>query len=212
MSKSGKENNEAVRRRMRAKESDRRQDSREGALAGRGPIGLFVAKMIDLILKYIVKAVKWIWYKLTIPIFNMVYNLLFSEFRGIFAGKEKDGDCYGSSYFRYIITILVPPVGIFLSKGLMGWPSICISVVLCFYHMFPGIIYALLVTYSNRYADRYEAKEFENLERQKLARGKDENRYTFTSLVVSIAILVGILYLMMLLAKKVGDYGMRKIS
>lgn len=212
MSKSGKERNESVRRRMRAKEQDRKKDSREGALTGRGPIGLFVAKMIDMIIKYVMIAVKWIWYKLTIPIFNMVYDLLFSEFRGIFAGKEKDGDCYNSSYFRYIITILVPPVGIFLSKGLMGWPSICISVILCFYHMFPGIIYALLVTYSNRYADRYEAKQLQKLEEQKRARGLEKNKYTFTSLVVSIAILVGMLYLLMLLAKKVGDYGMRKIS
>lgn len=210
MSKSGSERGR--RDKIKAKEEARRKDSRRGALTGRGPVGLFVAKLIDMIIFTIKKTISFIWYSLTRPTFLFVYDLLFSEFRGVFAGKEKDGDCYNSSIFRYTITILVPPVGIFLAKGIYGWPSILISVMLTFYHIFPGIIYALVVTYNSRYADRYQQRELERIEKRRKERGLSHDTYSFKALVISLALLVGVIYLLMLFAKKVGDYSKSKLS
>jgi uncharacterized membrane protein YqaE (UPF0057 family) len=208
MSKSG--NERGKRNKLKAKEDARKQDSRTGALSGRGPVGLFVAKLIDMVIFAIKKTVSFFWHGLTKPTFQFVYDFLFSEFRGVFAGKEKDGDCYNSSIFRYMITILVPPVGIFLSKGMYGWPSIVISVILTFYHIFPGIIYAIVVTYNSRYADRYQLRELQRIEKRRREKGERPDKYSFTALVISLAFLVGVIYLLITFAKKVGDYSKSK--
>ena len=46
-------------------------------------------------------------------------------------------------YIRMLLTILFPPFGIFMSKGLkgMGQILICSALTACFY--FPGLIYAI---------------------------------------------------------------------
>lgn len=204
MSKTGSERGRKSK--SKEKEDNRAKNSRDNALKGRGPVGLVIIKLIDMIILTVKKIFYLSWYQLSLPIFNTIYNVLFSEYKGIFAGKEKDGDCYNSSVFRYIITILVPPVGIFLSKGLAGWPSIFISVILTFYHMFPGIIYALVVTYNSRYADRYQLRELQRIEQRRLEKGSSQSKYSFTTLMVSVGLLFGILYLLMNFAKMVSNY------
>lgn len=206
MSKKGGDNDYKKRRKAKEKEQTFKTENRKEILTGRGPVGLVIAKIVDVMISTVKKVIYWICYGLVEPLFMNIYNALFSEFKGIFGGKEKDGECYSTIYLRYIITILVPPVGIFLSKGLNGWPSIIISCILCFYHMFPGIIYSLVVTYSNRYADRYEFKEREQLEEQKKRREIEGTKYSLISLVISICIFVGIIYLLLFMAKKIGNY------
>ena len=48
-------------------------------------------------------------------------------------------------YFRTLLTILFPPLGIFLAKGFSGIKQIliCCILTMCFY--FPGLIYAFAV-------------------------------------------------------------------
>lgn len=188
-------------RKSEAKEEERRRDAKKGYLSGRGPVGLFVAKVIDMMIFVVIKIVKFFWYELTIPTFKFIERLLFSEFHGIFAGKEKDGECYNSSYFRYIINIFVPPVGVFLSKGLNGWPNILISTALTFFHIFPGIIYTIIVTYNSRYADRYQQKELERIEQKRKERGVKHQPFGLMALLASLGVLAGCLYLLMLLAR-----------
>lgn len=181
----------------------RKKDSKTGLISGRGPVGLVIAKIIDVALMVVKKIFEWIWFSVTLPTFNFVWNLMFSEFHGVFAGKDKDGDCYNSSVLRYVITILLPPMGVFMSKGLSGWPSIGICSVLTLFHMFPGIIYAFIVTYDNRYADRYQQKELERIEKAKKERGvnADSAKYSFVGLVISVSLLLGFIYTLMNIAK-----------
>jgi uncharacterized membrane protein YqaE (UPF0057 family) len=54
------------------------------------------------------------------------------------------------------MTALMPPMGIFLSKGLYGWFSIIICSIITYLNFIAGIIYAFVITSRNRYADQYE--------------------------------------------------------
>ena len=54
------------------------------------------------------------------------------------------------------MNVLMPPFGIMLSKGMYGWFSILVCVLLTYIHYLAGIIYAFIITMHNRYADQYE--------------------------------------------------------
>jgi len=45
--------------------------------------------------------------------------------------------------FRVIATVIIPPVGVFLKRGL-GWPFL-ISILLTILGYIPGLIYALII-------------------------------------------------------------------
>lgn len=204
MSKTGRAGH-ARGRRQKEKEEKRKADSKRGGMAGRGPAAMIVMKLIDALQYVIVKIIKFFWYGISEPTYKFVYNLLFSEFHGFFAGKEKDGDCYSTGIVRYIITIFVPPVGVFMAKGLYGWPSIFISAGLSFLHMFAGIIYAFIVTHNNRYSDRYQKRELERIEESRKRRQVDPSKYTFVHLCLSVGFLVLLVYLLMRLAKFIAN-------
>jgi uncharacterized membrane protein YqaE (UPF0057 family) len=206
MSKIGNDGSSTGRNRQE-KLKQRKEETQNSALSGRGPIGLFVAKLIDAIILIIKTTFEFLIYKLTVPVINFTYDLLFSGYKGFFGGKEKDGECYNSSIFRYVITILAPPVGVFMSKGLAGWPSIIISTILTFFHMFPGVIYALVVTYNSRYADRYQDRELQMIKESREKRKvNNKPQYSFPALLISIGIMVLILYGLMKIAKFIGNF------
>jgi uncharacterized membrane protein YqaE (UPF0057 family) len=194
-------------RKRKEKLRAKKENTTGNALKGVGPIGLFVAKLIDIIILIIKKIFEFLLYKLTVPVINFTHSILFSGYKGVFAGKDKDGECYNSSIFRYIITILAPPVGVFMSKGLSGWPSIIISTILTFFHMFPGVIYALVITYNSRYADRYQDRELQMIKESREKRNvSNQTQYTFPALMISIAIMALILYGLMKFAKFVANF------
>jgi len=185
-----------VNKKKNDKINKKHSDSRSDMLSGRGPVGLVIAKIIDVMLMVVHQILDFLWFGIVIPSFNFAWSLLFSEFNGIFAGKDKDGDCYNSSFLRYIITILLPPMGIFMSKGLSGWPSIGICSILTLFHIFPGIIYAFIVTYNNRYADRYQQRELDRINKAKLARSVDPEagKYGIVPIMVSVILLLLFVY------------------
>jgi uncharacterized membrane protein YqaE (UPF0057 family) len=57
------------------------------------------------------------------------------------------------------MTVLMPPFGIFLSKGIYGWFNIFVCIVITYMHFLAGIIYAFVITMRNRYADQYENQQ-----------------------------------------------------
>jgi len=61
------------------------------------------------------------------------------------------------------MTLLLPPVGVFMSKGLYGFFSIFVCVILTYINYVAGIVYAIVVTMNNRYADQYEEKQYKEL-------------------------------------------------
>ena len=89
----------------------------------------------------------------------------------------KYGTVYNYIYLRYLVTILVPPLGIFLSKGILGWVNILVSFLFCYINYFIGIAYALIITYNSKYADLYNEKQTDRVKRLKYSLSVNEKAY-----------------------------------
>lgn len=111
-------------------------------------------------------------------------------------------------YFRYILTLVCPPIGVFLSKGLRyGWFNILVTCILCYLNYFVGIVYAYLICFNNKYAEIYFNKEKLNLEKYKKEL-KNENidldarKYNLLAMIVLIFLtFIGIFGLAKLFSK-----------
>lgn len=80
----------------------------------------------------------------------------------------KYGSIFNYMHLRYVVTIIAPPLGVFMAKGIYGWVNIIMSLFFCYIHYFAGIIYALVITYNSKYADLYEKKQTDDIKRIKL--------------------------------------------
>ena len=58
---------------------------------------------------------------------------------------NSDSAAFDMWYVRTIITILFPPMGVFMAKGLYGMPEIVLSCILTMLFYFPGLIYSFAV-------------------------------------------------------------------
>jgi len=103
-------------------------------------------------------------YGIWLSIFHTVFGGIMKNFNhGLIWGgiqKKYHDDCKGKCktgskgidlwYLRTIITVLFPPFGVFLAKGLMGLMQIIICGVLTCLFYFPGLIYAFSVINSSK--------------------------------------------------------------
>jgi len=133
--------------------------------------------------------------------FDYTYVYLFGNYNAIIPDVEKYGMRFSYKTFRYIITLLMPPVGVLMGKGLYGWFNMLITVILCYVSYPLGIVYAFIITADNRYADRYERVDIKRVrDIQQAARNDDEekaNRYALlgTAAFVVLFIVVFIAFL-----------------
>jgi uncharacterized membrane protein YqaE (UPF0057 family) len=153
-------NTPAYRRKL--KREERKKAEKAGMLYGQGPVTMFLVYMFDFILKLFIRMTEFI-FSFTSLGFNSVYDIFYGSYEGALPNSEKFGVIIGMKSFRYFITLLIPPVGVFLSKGLYGWFNVLICFALTYIHIVLGIIYAFVITFRNRYADRYEEMEYKRL-------------------------------------------------
>ena len=59
-------------------------------------------------------------------------------------------------FIRYLLTIIMPPIGIFMSKGLNGWVNILLSIMLMYISYPIGIIYGMIISFNSYYSDYYQ--------------------------------------------------------
>ena len=115
--------------------------------------------------------------------FDWVMNLIFGNFSAIIPNELKKGKVISLKWFRYAMTIMMPPFGVFLSKGVYGWFNIIVCTVLTYIHFLLGIVYAFVITMRNRYADQYE----DNAIIQALAKNPpEESKADINALIGSI--------------------------
>lgn len=133
--------------------------------------------------------------------FDYTYVYLFGNYNAIIPDVEKYGMRFSYKTFRYIITLLMPPVGVLMGKGLYGWFNMLITMILCYVSYPLGIIYAFIITADNRYADRFEKTDIARVKQiQQAARSDDEeeaNMYAFlgTAAFVVLFLVVFITFL-----------------
>ena len=128
-------------------------------LVGRpGPITGIMLSIVDMITTLFIKLMVILLQISTIA-FDWVNNMIFGNFKSIIPSALKKGTVISLKWFRYAMTVLMPPFGVFLSKGVYGWFNILVCIVLTYMNYLLGIVYAFVITMRNRYADQYEDQQ-----------------------------------------------------
>jgi len=130
-----------------------------------GPVGALMIYIFDVIIEFIARIMVYM-FTFVGTGFDYILAYTFGTFNGFFPSGNKNGIVVSYKFLRYIINIFLPPVGIYLSKGLYGWFNVIICFVLTYVHYVLGIIYCFIVTANNRYADLYEKTELKQLDEQ----------------------------------------------
>jgi uncharacterized membrane protein YqaE (UPF0057 family) len=125
-------------------------------IAGRpGPITGLILSLFDIVVTLFLKLMFNL-FNISRYSFEWINNLTFGNFAGIIPSSLKKGKVISMKFFRYTMTVLMPPFGVLLSKGLYGWFNILVCMVITYISFIAGIIYAFVITSHNRYADQYE--------------------------------------------------------
>lgn len=137
--------------------------SGQGGLAGivgqPGPIAGVVINTFDLVVNVIAKIMVFL-LRITQYAFNVVHNFAFGNFDGLLPNSIVGGKVLTYKYPRYIMTVLLPPIGVFMGKGLYGTFNVFVCLIITYVNYFAGIIYAFIITNRNRYADQYEKQQY----------------------------------------------------
>ena len=134
------------------------QAKKRGKLSMQGPLSLLIVGIIDFVFQLIGSMISLVM-DFSSGGFRLVYDRIYDTGTDLIPNSQKFGVAFSMKPIRVLLTVMVPPLAVFLSKGVMGY----FNIILCFiltYISFPlGVVYAFVVTYKNRYADRYEAVE-----------------------------------------------------
>jgi len=155
-----------------------------------GMITIIMFKVWDLLIEILFKFGNEL---MTIAYFSFewMYILMFGAFEGLIPGNEKTGVMYTWKFLRLFLTVILPPVGVVCGKGLYGWFNIAICMTICYVNYMAGIIYALIITSRNRYADRYEKKEIariKELQGEKQLEEHAEDKYALIGMLGFLAV------------------------
>jgi uncharacterized membrane protein YqaE (UPF0057 family) len=165
-----------------SKKDKNKEDKRKRIISGSGPLAKIIIYFLEKILyEQIVKGFYNQFISVMDDAFTFVQNTFFSDFKGFLAGKlkSKKGTCFEYTFFRYFMTLMLPPMGIFLSRGISGWYNILICGLLCFIKYFPGLVYALIIMQSAPYSKRYQ-----EMKRDKLAKSRAEENKDISSIEI----------------------------
>jgi uncharacterized membrane protein YqaE (UPF0057 family) len=129
--------------------------------------------------------------------YNYMYAYIFGNYEGLIPSVEKNGTLVTFRPLRYVITVLVPPLAVFMSKGLFGWFNVIICLFLCYVNYFLGIIYAFIVTMNSRYSDRYERR---NIEKKEANLNRTENNKELKVIFMIIGIFILTIFTIMFIS------------
>jgi len=149
-------NTSAYRRKL--KREKLKEAKKAGSLALQGPLSLLIVGIIDFVFGLIGSIISLV-ADFSAGGFNLIYSSLYDGGTDIIPNSEKFGQAISMKPIRILLTVMVPPLGVFLSKGIMGWFNILLCFILTYINFVLGVVYALVVTYKNRYADLYEQVE-----------------------------------------------------
>lgn len=154
-------NTPAYRRKLRREKL--KQEKAASLLTKQGPITAILVGIFDFILDIITNI-----YEFIVDFANYGFFFVFNHIYGtdgkLIPNNEKFGTAVSLKYLRYFITLFIPPLGVFLCKGMYGWFNVLICFVFTYIHFVLGAVYAFVITFRNRYSDRYERVEKQRLD------------------------------------------------
>jgi len=149
-------NTPAYRRKL--KREKLKQEKAGALLTQQGPItGILVGLLdffLDIFLNLFEMIVDFGQYGFTFVISN-----IYGTDAQLIPNTEKFGTSVSLKYVRFFITLFIPPLGVFINKGLYGWFNVLLCFLFTYIHFILGAVYAFVITFRNRYADRYERVE-----------------------------------------------------
>ncbi len=182
-----------------SKDNKRKSDKKKSIANGGGPIGkIFIFLIKDIFVDSLLVG----FYNMVIDIFSegfrFVDEMFFSDFKGLLAGKfkSKKGFCFEYTYIRYFMTVMLPPMGVFLARGISAWYNIIICGFLSLVYYFPGLIYALIVIHNAPYANRYQEMKREKLKKAKESYGQKGSTESSPLVIFGVILLLGIAFLL----------------
>jgi uncharacterized membrane protein YqaE (UPF0057 family) len=129
-----------------------------------GPLAKFIAYLVEAIVS-LIKGILILLFSIWKLIFQIIANIFLGKTKGdLIFGRmsqkytDSNGKCTGRLTTlwlpRMIITILLPPFGVFFARGINGIKYILICSVLTCIFYFPGLIYAFIVINNSRTAEQ----------------------------------------------------------
>ena len=161
-----------------------------------GPISGLVLIAIDVVVELMLKVVFYL-YDLTQYAFDWMNNMIFGNFKGIIPKNFSGGKVISTKFFRYTINVLLPPLGIMLSKGMYGWFSILSCILITYINYVAGIIFAFIITSKNRYADQYESYQIAQFPASSLKQETETDSAAFFS-SGGFVLLIGLIFVVFL--------------
>ena len=95
--------------------------------------------------------------KLVLQKAGLIYTQMFNDIKNLkikFNGQEygiksydtsNDVVCAKTTFFRYVVLVLCPPLYVAMFKGFKGWHYVVIDIILTLLFYFPGLFYAYIV-------------------------------------------------------------------
>lgn len=166
----------------------KKKNQKKRLLTGSGPLAKFMIYIIQVIFIDSLKFLYNHFVNILTDCFNFVQEQFFSDFKGFLAGKltSKKGTCIEYTFFRYFMTLMLPPMGVFLSRGISAWFNILLCGLLCFIKYFPGLIYAIIIIQKAPYAERYKEMKRAKLAKKKPQKPLSDIEISYTPLLVFI--------------------------
>jgi len=127
-----------------------------------GPIAGVIIKCFDAIVNFVARCMIFL-LRITEYAFALINNYTFGNFNGFLPNTISGGPVYTYKFMRYVMTILLPPIGVFMGKGMYGIFNVFICLIITYINYIAGIVYAIVITMRNRYADQYEEYEYKIL-------------------------------------------------
>jgi len=149
-------NTPAYRRKL--KREKLKQEKAGALLTQQGPITALLVGILDFFLDIFLNL-----FEMIVDFgqygFSFVINNIYGTDAQLIPNNEKFGTAVSLKYVRFFITLFIPPLGVFINKGLYGWFNVLLCFLLTYIHFILGAVYAFVITFRNRYADRYERVE-----------------------------------------------------
>ncbi len=150
-----------------------------------GPIAKFIAIILEAII-VVIKMIFGLLKDIFMIVFEIIGNIFLGKvkgdmFFGLINNKHKEnGVCMTLWLPRTIITILLPPFGVYMARGLKGFKYVIICSLLTCAFYFPGLIYAFIVMGNSKIAEEEskfiaekEGKNIENIRKRLAERRRD---------------------------------------
>ena len=94
---------------------------------------------------------------------KFMYDIIYKDGVRLIPSAEKYGAMVPLKPLLILLTIMYPPLGLFLSRGIYGLHHVAISYALTKYNLLFGICYAMVIIHIPHYADRYAKYDYYRL-------------------------------------------------